>query len=81
MHPSKAGSFKGPYGKQTWLDCAPVCATASVLPVELVDVLDVAEQSADLLWFQWQSAAVNDAAQIVLQDRHQEPVKGHQAGM
>lgn len=36
-------------------------------PVELVDVLDVAEQGADLVWFQGQSSAVDDAAQIVLQ--------------
>jgi len=36
-------------------------------PVELVDVLYVAEQSADLLRFQRQSAAVDDAAQVVLQ--------------
>lgn len=50
------------------VDCASVCVFASVLPVELVDVLDVAEQRADLLWFQRQSAAVDDAAQIVLQD-------------
>lgn len=38
-----------------------------VLPVELVDVLYVAKQSADLFWFQWQSAKVNDAAEIILQ--------------
>lgn len=58
-----------------------VCVFASALPVELVDVLDVAEQSADLLWPQRQSAAVDDAAQIVLQDRHREPIEGLQAGM
>lgn len=38
-------------------------------PVELVDIFDVAEQRADLLWFQRQSAAVDDAAQVILQ-RH-----------
>lgn len=40
---------------------------AGELPVELVDVLDVAEQRADLLGFQRQGAAVDDAAQVVLQ--------------
>lgn len=38
-----------------------------VLPVELVDVLYVAEQSADLLRFQRQSATVDDTAKIILQ--------------
>lgn len=39
------------------------------LPVKLVDVLYVAEQSADLLRFQWQSAAVDDTAEIILKHR------------
>lgn len=61
--------------------CVCVYMSARALPVELVDVLYVAEQSADLLWLQWQSAAVNDAAQIILQDRHKEPDEGLQAEM
>lgn len=44
-----------------------------VLPVELVDVLDVAEQHADLLWTQRQGAAVDDAAEIILQTQTKEP--------
>lgn len=39
-----------------------------VVPVELVDVLDVAEQHADVLWLQGQSAKVDDASQIILED-------------
>ena len=45
------------------------------LPVELVDVLDVAEQGADLLRSQRQSSAVDDAAEVVLQ-RHRETSRG-----
>ncbi len=37
------------------------------LPVELVDVLNVAEQRADLLRFQRQSTTVDDAAEVILQ--------------
>lgn len=44
-----------------------VLSGAGELPVELVDVLYVAEQSADLLRFQRQCAAVDDAAEIILQ--------------
>lgn len=44
-----------------------------MLPVELVDVLDVAEQHADLLWAQRQGAAVDDAAEIILQTQTKEP--------
>lgn len=37
-----------------------------MVPVELIDVLDVTEQCANLLWLQWQSTAVDDATEIVL---------------
>lgn len=37
-------------------------------PVELIDVLYVAEQCADLLWFKRQVSTVNDAPQIVLRE-------------
>lgn len=40
-------------------------------PVELVDVLYVAEQRADLLWFKRQVSTVNDAPQIVLRETKQ----------
>lgn len=50
-------------------------AGAGESPVELIDVLDIAEQSADLLWLQRQRSTVDDAAQVVLQreDRRLRP--------
>lgn len=41
-------------------------------PVKLIDVLDVAEEGADLLGFEWQVTAVNNAAKIVLRERNEE---------
>lgn len=38
-------------------------------PVKLIDVLDVAEEGADLLGFEGQVATVNNAAKIVLRER------------
>lgn len=40
-------------------------------PVELIDVLYVAEQCADLFWFKRQVSTVNDTPQIVLRETKQ----------
>lgn len=55
--------------------CLSVSQCLCVSPVELVDVLHVAEQRAHLFRSQRQSAAVDDAAQIILQT-HRDTVSG-----
>ena len=51
------------------LTCKQTERTHTNPPVELIDVLNVAEQSADFLRLEWQVPTVNDATQVVLRER------------